>query len=59
MMSEERVREEIVKLEAAKMQLFGQFKQTEGALAAMQAVLDPESVDAEMAEMPDPGTEEE
>ncbi len=50
MMNEERVREEIVKLEQAKMQLFAQLSQTEGALAAMQAVLDPESVDAELAE---------
>ncbi len=46
MMNEERVHEEIAKLEQAKMQLFAQLSQTEGALAAMQAVLDPESIDA-------------
>ncbi len=49
MMNKERVREEIVKLEQAKMQLFAQLSQTEGALAAMQAVLDPESIVPEAA----------
>ncbi len=51
MMNEERVHEEIMKLEQAKMQLFAQLSQTEGALAAMQVVLDPESIvpEAEVA----------
>ncbi len=49
MMNEERVREEIVKLEQMRMKLFAQLSQTEGALATMQAVLDPESLDAELA----------
>ncbi len=65
MMDEERVHEEIMKLEQAKMQLFAQLSQTEGALAAMQAVLDPESIDAALAgevELPpdaEPNVEEE
>ncbi len=41
MMSEEQVREEIVKLEGVRMQCFAQLNQAEGALAAMRAVLDP------------------
>ncbi len=69
MMNEERVREEIVRLEQVKMRLFAQLSQAEGALATMQAVLDPESLDAELAvaeaevvELPpaaEPSTEEE
>ena len=39
MMSEERVREEIKKLEAACHMAAAHLHQTEGALAAMQAVL--------------------
>jgi len=40
MMSEERVREEITKLENARNSLVTQLGQTEGAIAAMRAVLD-------------------
>ncbi len=42
MMDEERVKEEIEKLEQQRMTLFGQFSQVEGALAAMRAILNPE-----------------
>ncbi len=45
MMNEERVGEEIEKLENTKMQLTIQLAQTEGALAAMKVVLDPTSLD--------------
>ncbi len=45
MMDEEQVTEEIAKLEQIRMQLFAQLSQTEGALAAMKAVFDPESID--------------
>ncbi len=41
MMTEERVGEEIAKLEQGRMNLFGQLKQVEGALATLQAVLNP------------------
>ncbi len=41
MMDEERIKRDIVKLEQAKMQLFAQLSQTEGAIATLQAVLDP------------------
>ncbi len=57
MMDEDRVHEEIMKLEQAKRQLFAQLSQTEGALAAMQAVLDPESIVPE-AEVTVEGVEE-
>ncbi len=53
MMTEERVGEEIVKLEQVRMQLFAQLSQTEGALAAMKVVLDPPAeVEAEIIEAP-------
>ncbi len=41
MMNEERVKEEIEKLEQQKMTLFGHYNQVEGALATMRAVLNP------------------
>ncbi len=65
MMNEERVQEEIMKLDALRRERAMALHQTEGALAAMQAVLDPESIDAaaaaadaEVAEY-DPDAEEE
>ncbi len=55
MMNEERVREEIEKLTQAKMNLMSQLAQTEGALSAMQVVLDPS-----LADLPaEPDAEEE
>ncbi len=42
MMSEERINEEIKRLEQLKLQLLAQFNQVEGALCTFRVVLDPE-----------------